>query len=104
MNKSTASLLVFIPVMLLTGCTVTETTYAPGYTNDYIVTTTYADYDDYSPYYSYYRPYNTYYSSYGIGAVGYRTGYWGGLNSGWYGGNRYYGGGVYRSGYHHGHR
>lgn len=79
MKKIIIAALVFVPVSLLSSCTVTEAAYSPGYNNDYV----------YSVGYYGYRPYwNTY--SGGWGNVGYWTGSRGFYNRGW--GGRGWGG------------
>jgi len=73
MKKIIIAVLVFVPVMFLTSCAVSEAAYHPGYNNTGYV---------YSAGYYGYRPYvSNYYG--GWGNVGYWRGYRGYSTSGW---------------------
>ncbi|KTD39095.1 hypothetical protein Lnau_0294 [Legionella nautarum] len=79
MKKITIAALMFVPATFLTGCTIAETTYSPGYNNDYV----------YAVGYYGYRPYWTSYYSGGWGNVGYWRGYRAYSNRSWFEGRRW---------------
>lgn len=108
MKKTMIAALVFVPVILITGCSTTTGYYDTGYRNTYTYSTT--------PNY-YYSGYNNGYNNVGVGLlgaglVGYGLGssYYGGnyrgwhgagwRNSGWRGGGGWHRGGGFRGGFH----